>query len=255
VTWSAVLVIPAIDIRGGNCVRLVQGDYSQETVFGTEPARIARRWLVSGARALHVVDLDGAKSGTAANAAAVRGILAEARALRGSQSEPPVTVQLGGGIRDAEAAGRWLDEGIDRVILGTIAVNAPSVVSEICRRFPGRAWVGIDARGGKVAVSGWTAPTTRDAVELAREAEARGAAGVVFTDIDRDGTGRGVDVAAVAEIARALRVPVIASGGVRTVEDVRSLRELGAGVVSGVIVGRALYDGAVTLEALLAAAS
>ncbi len=250
-----MLVIPAIDIRGGNCVRLVQGDYTRETVFGADPARLARRWLDAGAQALHIVDLDGAKAGSAQNSVAVRAILAAVRAGRSTPATGRVTVQLGGGIRDADTAARWLEEGVDRVILGTIAVTAPEAVTEICRRFPGRAWVGIDARGGNVAVAGWTAPTAREAVELSREAEARGAAGIIFTDIERDGTGQGINTDGVARIASAVRVPVVASGGVRTAQDVRRLRDSLGGAVAGVIVGRALYEGTATLEELIAAAA
>lgn len=248
-----MIVLPAIDIRGGKCVRLFQGDYAQETVFGDRPADMAERWLAEGATALHVVDLDGAREGRSANEDAVVEILKTAgEAASGLAARP--TVQLGGGIRDLAAIESWLAAGLDRVILGTVAVRDPALVEKAAVRFPGRVWVGIDARGGKAAVEGWTETTAHGATDLAREMESRGAAGVVYTDIGRDGTGKGVDVEGTAELARSLRIPVIASGGVRSREDVVRLRTAGDGAVAGVIVGRALYDGAVRLGDLLAAA-
>jgi phosphoribosylformimino-5-aminoimidazole carboxamide ribotide isomerase len=249
-----VLVVPAIDIRGGKCVRLVQGDYARETVFGDEPADMARRWLGEGACALHLVDLDGAKSGQRDNEAAVTGILrAVADAAEGGVARP--TVQLGGGIRDLDSVRFWLEAGIDRVILGTAAVREPSLVETAARRYAGRVWVGIDARDGNVAVEGWTRTTDRCAVELAGEMQDRGAAGIVYTDIGRDGTGRGVNVEATAALANRLQIPVFASGGVHSRADVVRLREAGGKGIAGVVVGRALYEGAVTLGDLLAAAA
>ena len=265
-----MIVVPAIDIRDGKCVRLVQGDYDRETVFGDDPAAMAVRWVRGGATTLHLVDLDGARTGRSDNAAAVEAILER---LRGVEAQSPVVTELGGGIRDAETAARWLDLGIDRVILGTVAVTDPDVVKVSCDRFPGRVWVGIDARAGRVAVSGWTEGTDRDALELAREVEGLGASGIIYTDIDRDGTGAGVNAAATARLARAVGCPVYASGGVHSADDVRRLLSAnaadssgpadsaspagrgGAGTVAGVIVGRALYDGAVSLEELLDAAA
>ena len=232
-------------------MRLVQGDYARETVFGDDPARMAERWLAEGARALHVVDLDGARSGSSGNRRAVEAILARVaeRSRRAGVERP--TVELGGGIRTVRKAGNWLRCGVDRVILGTAAAEDPDIVRRACKRFPGRVWVGIDARAGMVAVSGWTRVTSMSAVEFAREVAERGAAGIVYTDIERDGTGGGVNLEHTLEIARAVPVPVIASGGVRSVDDVRRLRKLEPEGVVGVIVGRALYDGAVTLGELL----
>lgn len=247
-----MLIVPAIDIRGGKCVRLVQGDYDRETVFGDEPADMARRWLAEGASALHLVDLDGARDGSSENHAAVERIL-QAVASGADDQAPPVT-ELGGGIRDAAGARRWLEAGIDRVILGTVAVASPEIVDEVSGLFPGRVWVGIDARDGKVAVAGWTETTDTDAVELARDVERRGAAGIIYTDIARDGTGGGVNVDATAAVADAVTVPVFASGGVHSTDDVRRLRAVEGRGVAGVIVGRALYDGSVSLAGLLAEA-
>lgn len=249
-----MIVVPAIDIRGGRCVRLVQGDYARETVFGEEPADMARRWMREGATSLHLVDLDGAKSGRRDNEPAVRGIL---RAVTESASRGGVrpTTQLGGGIRDLGSVEFWLGAGIDRVILGTAAVREPSLVEAAAARFPGRVWVGIDARDGKVAVDGWTKTTEREAADLAAEMQQRGAAGIIYTDIGRDGTGKGVNVEATAALADRLRIPVFASGGVHSCEDVVRLRAAGGKGIAGVIVGRALYDGAVMLADLLSAAN
>jgi phosphoribosylformimino-5-aminoimidazole carboxamide ribotide isomerase len=241
-----MLILPAIDIRGGRCVRLIQGDYSRETVFADDPAAMAERWLSEGARAIHIVDLDGARDGTVTNRKAVEGILAAARGR--------AMTELGGGIRDLAGIEGWLEAGLTRVIIGTAAVRQPELVSDAAARWPGRVWVGIDARGGKVAVEGWLETTGVDALELARDMEQRGAAGIVFTDIDRDGTGQGVSVQSTARLAEALSIPVVASGGVHSLDDVARLREVASLGIEGVIVGRALYDGAVTLPALLEAA-
>jgi phosphoribosylformimino-5-aminoimidazole carboxamide ribotide isomerase len=242
-----MLVLPAIDVRGGKCVRLLRGDYARETVFSDDPAAMARRWLEGGASALHVVDLDGAREGRSVNAASVRAIVAAAAAVKGRH----VVTQLGGGIRDMDAVDHWLGLGVERVILGTVAVTNPALVTEAAARYPGRVWVGIDARAGKVAVSGWTEATALDAHELALRVKDEAAAGIVFTNIDRDGTGAGVDVEATAALARRIEIPVIASGGVRSRDDLRRLCAAGADGIVGVIVGRALYEGTVSLRALL----
>ncbi len=247
-----MIIVPAIDIRGGKCVRLVQGDYQRETVFGDDPAAMAVRWIKQGGRALHLVDLDGARSGKSGNRQAVEAIL-EAVAAAADQlglSERP-TVELGGGIRSVRGAGRWLRAGVDRVIFGTVAVTDPDMVEHACRRFPGSVWVGIDAREGRVAVEGWTETTGVAALDLAREMESRGAAGIIYTDIERDGTTGGINFEHTLEVASAVSIPVLASGGVRSTDDVRRLRKLEGRGVAGVIVGRALYEGAVTLGELL----
>ncbi len=245
-----MLILPAIDIRAGRCVRLFQGDYARETIFGDDPAAMAERWLGQGARALHLVDLDGARDGASTNRAAVLAILAVVKA-----SGRAVVTELGGGIRDLAGVENWLEAGLSRAVIGTAAVTNPELVSEASRRFPGRVWVGIDARGGKVAVKGWLEDTAVDAIALAREMESRGAGGIIFTDIDRDGTGHGVAVESTARLAAALSIPVVASGGVDSVDDVRRLRAVESSGIEGVIVGRALYDGKVCLADLLAAAA
>lgn len=243
-----MLILPAIDIRGGRCVRLLQGDYAKETVFGDDPAAMAERWLGDGASALHLVDLDGARDGASTNRAAVLAILAKVK-----ESGRAVVTELGGGIRDLAGVQAWLDAGLSRAVIGTAAITDPDMVTEAARRFPGRVWVGIDARGGKVAVKGWLEDTAVDAIALAREMESRGAAGIIYTDIDRDGTGHGVSVESTARLAEALSIPVVASGGVHSVDDVRRLRAVESTGIEGVIVGRALYDAKVTLAELIAA--
>lgn len=244
-----MLILPAIDIRGGRCVRLVQGDYARETVFANDPAKMAERWLAEGASAIHIVDLDGARDGVATNREAVLGILRAAIvAGRG------VITELGGGIRTLVDVERWMEAGLTRVILGTAAVEDPNFVGEAARLWPGQVWVGIDARGGKVATKGWLENTSVDATALAKDMEMRGAAGIVFTDIDRDGTGQGVSVESTARLAEALSIPVIASGGVHSTDDVRRIREVAATGIEGIIIGRALYDGGLRLADALAAA-
>lgn len=244
-----MLILPAIDIRGGRCVRLIQGDYDRETIFADDPAQMAKRWIAEGTSAIHIVDLDGARDGTVTNRDAVKAILAAAAA-----AGRKVLTELGGGIRDLAGIEGWLEAGLSRVIIGTAAVREPQLVSQAAARWPGRVWVGIDARGGKVAVQGWLETTAVDAIDLARDMQDRGAGGIVFTDIDRDGTGHGVSVEATAALAEALTIPVVASGGVHSVEDVTRLVAVAKSGIEGVIVGRALYDGAVTMPALLLAA-
>lgn len=222
---------PAIDLKDGACVRLVKGDMAQVTVFNTDPAAQARTFAEAGFRRLHVVDLNGAVSGKPVNAAAVEAILAAVR----------LPVQLGGGIRDAAGVEAWLARGIDRVVLGTMALRDRALARELCRRFPGRIAIGIDARGGKVAVEGWTETSATDALDLARAFEDAGAGAIVYTDIDRDGVLSGVNVEATARLARVVTTPVIASGGIAGLADLAALA--GDGCIHGAIIGRALYDG------------
>ncbi|HEY8514383.1 MAG TPA: 1-(5-phosphoribosyl)-5-[(5-phosphoribosylamino)methylideneamino]imidazole-4-carboxamide isomerase [Candidatus Binatia bacterium] len=239
-------VIPAIDLRGGRCVRLLQGDFAAETQYGDDPVAMARRWRGEGAERLHVVDLDGAARGARAHGSVIAAICA---AL-------DIPVQVGGGLRDLDAIASVLDAGAEWAILGTAAAANPEVLDAACARFPGRIAVGIDQRDGKVAVDGWLAHSEVDAFEIARRAERAGAAAIVFTDIRRDGTGHGANLDATLELARATSVPVIVSGGVARVEDVRAARaafDAGANL-RGVIVGRALYEGHVKLADALAAA-
>ncbi len=236
-----MLLLPAIDLRGGRCVRLRQGDYSQETVFGDDPAAVARRWVGQGAAFLHLVDLDGAREGRPVNGASVRAIVAAAG----------VPCQLGGGLRsesDIETALSW---GVTRVVLGTRALREPAWLEAVCRRWPGQIVLGIDARDGRVAVQGWLETSDRSALDLARQCAGWPLAALVCTDIRRDGMLEGPNCAALAEMAAAVPLPVIASGGVTTVEDVRKLAGLG---LAGCIIGRALYEGRIDLPAALAAA-
>ena len=232
-----MLVIPAIDLKAGKCVRLKQGRMEDATVYGDDPAAMARHWAATGARRLHVVDLDGAFSGRPENAGAIR-------AIRAAISIP---IEIGGGIRDEATGDRLLGEGMDFVILGTAALEDPGLVARLSRRHPGRILVGIDARGGRVAVRGWADVTTVKAVELATRLSEAGAAGFIFTDIERDGMQTGVSLEATAEFAEASSVPVIASGGVTNLDDIRRLKPLEPRGVIGVITGRALYEGTLDL--------
>jgi phosphoribosylformimino-5-aminoimidazole carboxamide ribotide isomerase len=237
-----VILFPAIDLKGGQCVRLLRGDMSQATVFSDDPAAQARRFVAAGCRHLHVVDLDGAFAGKPMNAAAVAAIVTAAG----------VPVQLGGGIRDRATIEAWLARGVARVILGTAALTDPDLVRGACRAHPGKIVVGIDARQGRVAVEGWAKSSGRDALDLALSFEDAGVAAIVHTDIERDGALTGVNVEATAALARRLSTPVIASGGVATLDDLKALKAHEADGISGVICGRALYDGRIDLKAALA---
>jgi phosphoribosylformimino-5-aminoimidazole carboxamide ribotide isomerase len=229
-----VLILPAIDLRGGRCVRLRQGDYDQETVFGDDPAAMARRWVDQGATFLHLVDLDGAREGHPVNGASVRRIVEAAG----------VPCQLGGGLRseaDIEQALGWC---VRRVVLGTRALQDPAWCEAVCRRFPGRVALGIDARGGRVATEGWLHTSELSALDLARRCGGWPLAALIYTDISRDGMLEGPNVEATAELAAAVAVPVIASGGVTTLDDVARLARRG---LPGCIIGRALYEGRIDL--------
>jgi phosphoribosylformimino-5-aminoimidazole carboxamide ribotide isomerase len=240
-----MILFPAIDLKGGACVRLYQGDFSKATQYNADPADQARRFVVGGAEYLHVVDLDGSLAGRAVNHDAVAAIVAVAAAAQ-------VPVQLGGGIRDDAAIQRWLDAGIARVILGTVAARNPPLVRAAARRWPGRIVVGIDARDGQVAVEGWAASATMTARDLALAFEDAGAAAIVFTDIGRDGTLAGANVEQTVALARALTTKIIASGGIGSLADLAALRPYEADGIAGVICGRALYDGRVDLAAAIA---
>ena len=236
-----MILYPAIDLKDGRCVRLLRGDMGAATVFGEDPAAQAAAFVEAGCEWLHLVDLNGAFAGRPVNAAAVEAILAAV----------PVPCQLGGGIRDMATIAAWLDKGLARVILGTVAVEEPGLVREAARAFPGRIAVGIDARAGRVATRGWTEETGVEATDLARSFEDAGVAAIVYTDIDRDGAMAGPNVAATEALARAVAIPVIASGGVSRMADLLALRD--TGVIAGAISGRALYEGAIDLAQALAA--
>ncbi len=231
---SSFTLYPAIDLKGGEVVRLKRGDMNEATVYAADPGVQARAFMDQGFRWLHVVDLDGAFAGKPANAEAVARILAAA---------PGMPVQLGGGIRNMPTIEAWLAGGVTRVILGSVAVKNPALVREACRAFPGRVAVGIDARGGMVATEGWAETSTLSARDLALHLEDAGAAAIIYTDIDRDGMLSGVNLDATRALARALETPVIASGGVASIEDVRALKAAEEDGIAGAILGRSLYEG------------
>ena len=228
-----MIVFPAIDLKDGAAVRLLRGEMGHATLYNPDPAAQARDFAAAGFTWLHLVDLNGAFEGRAVNAAAVEAILAAV----------DLPVQLGGGIRDMAAIERWLAAGVRRVILGTAAVKDPELVRTACRRFPGQVVVSIDARGGRVAVEGWAEESEVLAIDLARQFEDAGVAALVYTDIDRDGALEGVNLAATAELAGAVGIPVIASGGISSLDDIAALMTLDDPPLEGAITGRALYDG------------
>ena len=228
-----MILYPAIDLKGGQAVRLRRGEMDSATVFNADPAAQARDFAAAGFEWLHVVDLDGAFAGRSVNRATVEAILAAVE----------LPVQLGGGIRNLAGIEAWLAAGLARVILGTAAVKDPELVREACKRFPGRVAVGLDARGGKVAVEGWAQESEIQALDLAKRFEDVGVSRIVYTDIDRDGMLQGLNVEATAALARAVSIPVIASGGLAGIGDLRRLRAAGAPGIEGAICGRALYDG------------
>ena len=228
-----MLLYPAIDLKDGQCVRLLRGDMDKATVFNDDPGAQAASFETAGFERIHLVDLNGAIEGTPVNIDAVKGIL---KAI-------DIPAQLGGGIRDIAGIERWLDAGIARVILGTVALEDPELVKTACKAFPGQIAVGIDARDGKVAVKGWVETSQITALELALRFEDAGVAAIVFTDIDRDGAMGGVNVDATADLAFALSTPVIASGGLSSLDDIKLLKAEEAAGIEGAIIGRALYDG------------
>jgi phosphoribosylformimino-5-aminoimidazole carboxamide ribotide isomerase len=237
-----MILFPAIDLKDGQAVRLLRGEMASATVFNDDPAAQARSFAAAGFRWLHLVDLNGAFEGRPANAAAVEAILAAV----------DLPVQLGGGIRDMATVERWLALGVRRVILGTVAVKNPGLVREACRAFPGRVVLGIDARGGRVAVEGWAEVSEITALDLARRFEDAGAAAIVYTDIDRDGALQGANVEATRALAEAIETPVIASGGVASLDDLAAFLAIENSGIEGVISGRALYDGRIDPQAALA---
>ncbi len=231
-----MIIIPAIDLKDGQCVRLLQGRKEHSTTYSDNPVEVARKWASLGARLIHIVDLDGAFTGNQKNRDTVRAI----------REAVDVELELGGGIRDMEGIRNWLELGINRVILGTIAVKKPEIVKEAVSEFPGRVLVGIDAKDGRVAVKGWEEVTEVDALELAKEMESFGVAGIIYTDISRDGMLTGPNIEATQRMVQAVKVPVIASGGISSLQDIINLNQIEG--LWGAITGKALYTGKLNLK-------
>lgn len=234
-----MIVIPAIDLKDGKCVRLRQGDMNDVTVFSDDPVAIADQWVEAGAKRIHIVDLDGASSGGPRNAELIHAI---------TSNHPDVPIQVGGGIRDEDTVQAYLDVGVQYVIIGTQAVSAPHFVNDLCLEFPGHIIVGLDAKDGKVAIDGWSKLSHHDVIDMAQHFESDGVAAIVFTDIGRDGMMRGLNVESTAELASSIHIPVIASGGVTNEDDIKRLCECDEEGIVGVIVGRALYEGTIELQ-------
>lgn len=229
-----MLLIPAIDLKDGKCVRLRQGRMEDSTVFSDDPVAMATRWVEAGARRLHLVDLNGAFDGRPVNGAVIRAI---------AEAHPDLPIQVGGGIRDEETVEAYLEAGVQYVIIGTKAVNNPGFVGNLCTEFPGHVIVGLDAKGGKVAIDGWSKLSKHDVVDLAKRFENDGVEAIVYTDIGRDGMMTGVNVEATVALARAITIPVIASGGITNLDDIRALCAVADEGISAAITGRAIYEG------------
>ena len=233
-----MLLIPAIDLKGGKCVRLRQGRMDDDTVFSDDPVAIAGRWVAAGAKRLHLVDLDGAFAGKPVNAGVIREIAA---------AFPDLPIQVGGGIRDEETIEAYLAAGVQFVIIGTKAVNAPHFVGDVCTEFPGHIIVGLDAKDGKVAIDGWSKLSHHDVIDMAQHFERDGVEAIIYTDISRDGMMQGVNVEATRRLAQAISIPVIASGGVTNLDDLHALKAAQSDGIMGAILGRALYEGTIDL--------
>ena len=233
-----MLIIPAIDLKDGQCVRLRQGRMEDDTVFSDNPVEMAGHWVNEGARRLHIVDLNGAFEGKPVNEKVIRDIAA---------AYPDLPIQLGGGVRDVETAEAYISAGVDFVIIGTMAVKEPAFVKQLCERIPGHVYVGLDARDGMVAVDGWAEDSGVDAIELARQFENDGIEGIIYTDISRDGMMQGVNAEATARLAEAVSVPVVASGGASAMADIDRLLSYGSSGINAAIIGRALYEGSLNL--------
>jgi phosphoribosylformimino-5-aminoimidazole carboxamide ribotide isomerase len=229
-----MLLIPAIDLKDGKCVRLRQGRMDDNTVFSDDPVAVAERWAEAGARRLHLVDLDGAVAGRPVNAEVIHRI---------AEAFPDLPIQVGGGIRDEDTIQSYLDAGVSYVIIGTSAVNEPHFVADVCLAFPGHIIVGLDARDGKVAIDGWSKLSHHDVIDLAQHFQRDGVEAIIYTDINRDGMMQGVNVEATVKLAQAISIPVIASGGVTNKKDIEALQAVSGEGISGVIIGRALYEG------------
>jgi len=235
-----MLIIPAIDLKDGRCVRLRQGRMEDETVFGDDPVEVAQRWVDAGARRLHMVDLNGAFEGRPVNARAIRAV---------AEAFPELPIEVGGGIRDEETVQAYLDAGVQYVIIGTKAVSAPHFINDLCVEFPGHIIVGLDARDGKVAIDGWSKLSNHPVIDIAQRFEQDGVEAIVFTDIGRDGMMSGVNIDSTVELARAIHIPVIASGGITSIEDIRALCAVSDEGIMGAITGRAIYEGSLDLAA------
>ena len=233
-----MLLIPAIDLKDGKCVRLRQGRMEDETVFGDDPVAVAERWVEAGARRLHMVDLNGAFAGKPVNAAAIRAV---------AGAFPDLPIQVGGGIRDEETVQAYLDAGVQFTIIGTAAVSAPHFVNDLCAEFPGHIIVGLDAKDGKVAIDGWSKLSHHPVIDMAQRFENDGVEAIVFTDIGRDGMMSGVNIESTVELARAIRIPVIASGGITNMDDIQTLCGVADEGIIGAITGRAIYEGTLDL--------
>lgn len=229
-----MLLIPAIDLKDGKCVRLRQGRMDDETVYSDDPVAMADRWAKAGARRLHIVDLNGAFSGKPENAGVIKRI---------AEKHPDLPIQVGGGIRDEDTVQTYLEAGVQYVIFGTKAVNAPHFVSDMCVEFPGHIIVGLDAKDGKVAIDGWSKLSHHDVIDLAQHFENDGVVAIIYTDIGRDGMMSGVNVEATARLAEAVCIPVVASGGIKTLDDIRALCQQRDSGITGAITGRAIYEG------------
>ena len=233
-----MLLIPAIDLKDGKCVRLRQGRMEEETIFADEPLEVAQRWVEAGARRLHLVDLNGAFAGQPVNTQAIRRI---------ADAFPEVPIQVGGGIRDEDTVQLYLEAGVQYVIIGTKAVSAPHFVNDLCLEFPGHIIVGLDAKDGKVAIDGWSKLSNHDVIDMAQHFERDGVDAIVYTDISRDGMMQGVNVEATVKLAGEISTPVIASGGISTMDDIKALRAVEEEGIMGAIIGRALYEGSIDL--------
>lgn len=235
-----MLLIPAIDLKEGKCVRLRQGRMDDDTVFSDDPVAVAGKWVEQGARRIHLVDLDGAFAGRPKNAGIIKKI---------AEAYPDVPVQIGGGIRDEETIQGYLDAGVQYVIIGSKAVSDPDFVREMAQKYAGHVIVGLDAKDGKVAIDGWATVSDHDATELAKEFEANGVVAIIYTDIARDGMMKGVNVEATARLARAIDIPVIASGGITNMDDIHGLGKMAGDGIMGAITGRAIYEGTLDFAA------
>ncbi len=240
-----MLLIPAIDLKDGKCVRLRQGDMNDETVFSDNPVAMAGQWVEQGARRLHIVDLDGAFAGKPVNAGIIHEI---------AEAYPDLPIQVGGGIRDEDTVQVYLDAGVKYVIIGTKAVSAPHFINDLCLEFPGHIIVGLDAKDGKVAIDGWSKLSNHDVIDMAQHFERDGVEAIVYTDIGRDGMMQGVNIESTVKLAQSIRIPVIASGGISSIDDVKALCEVEEEGIIGAITGRALYEGTLDLAAAQALA-